>query len=220
MSDPVLFDRVKSIMDQWGLPTSVWYPIALAESNFDPNAMGDNGSSVGLFQLNTAGGQGAGYARDALLDPVLNAEIAARSMAAAFQTVKDTVPPYLWASETARRSGHPGGSIGNPFDALDPRIQNIADLAGQFMAAGGNVLDAAGAPARAAGDQLTAARTLLENVNGIVERLQQFDWVAAVITMAGAGLILIAVIGMLAESKTVQDTARTGAALAVKAAAA
>lgn len=37
---------------QYGLPVSVWYPIAMHESGGDPAAIGDGGTSYGLFQIN------------------------------------------------------------------------------------------------------------------------------------------------------------------------
>lgn len=53
--------------------------VALAESSGDPNATSpnpDGGTNVGLFQLDTPGGVGAGHTEAQLKSPALNAQIA------------------------------------------------------------------------------------------------------------------------------------------------
>lgn len=65
-----------------GVPDYIWQSIMQAESGGNPSAIGDNGTSYGLFQLHQGGGLGDGYAPSQLLDPVVNAEIASQSMAA------------------------------------------------------------------------------------------------------------------------------------------
>ncbi|HEY6022324.1 MAG TPA: transglycosylase SLT domain-containing protein, partial [Candidatus Paceibacterota bacterium] len=59
--DANIYNSVKSVFDQQGVPEYVWFPIMQFESGGNPNAVGDSGVSIGLFQLNTAGGQGTGY---------------------------------------------------------------------------------------------------------------------------------------------------------------
>jgi Lysozyme like domain len=56
--------------------------IASHESGGNPNATSSNpdgGTNVGLFQLDTPGGKGAGYTIDQLKDPVLNTKITIRA---------------------------------------------------------------------------------------------------------------------------------------------
>jgi hypothetical protein len=130
-----LFDQVKSVFDRYGVPAAVWYPIAYAESGFNPDAVGDNGASIGLFQINRVNGQGIGYTADQLRDPVTNAEVAARAIVPAYRALESQVAPSQLAAEVARRSGHPGGSLDNPFPATDPRILRIQQIATQFFAA-------------------------------------------------------------------------------------
>lgn len=45
---------------------------AYFESGFNPNAVGDKGHSIGLFQLNDAGGAGTGMSVESRKDPVIN----------------------------------------------------------------------------------------------------------------------------------------------------
>lgn len=66
-----------------GVRPSALLVTAQFESGFNPgvpsNTRGEY--SVGLFQLNIAGGAGSGYSEAQLLDPYLNSEVAARHMA-------------------------------------------------------------------------------------------------------------------------------------------
>jgi hypothetical protein len=132
--DLATYQKVKQIFDRYGVPEAVWVPIAEMESNLNPNAVGDNGNSIGLFQLNMAGGQGYGYDAEQLKDPVFNASIAAPSIAAAYQAIKDVVPHARLAAETAIRSGHPGGSITNPLttSAGQAAMNRLIQLQSQF----------------------------------------------------------------------------------------
>lgn len=97
--------------------------IVSAESGFDPNAVGDNGRSIGLLQLYVDGGQGSAYRDnpDALKDPKLNLRIGVPPIAVA--TLQATQRGYTgerFIKEVARSSGHPG------FVSLDdPRLQHI-----------------------------------------------------------------------------------------------
>src|SRR5205823_1081411 len=104
------YNVVKNVFDQYGIPEYVWYPIMMAESTGNPNAVGDNGCSIGLFQLNRCGGQGAGYSAYSLRDPATNAQVAAQYIRPAYDAVKSETTPETAAAETAIRSGHPGGS--------------------------------------------------------------------------------------------------------------
>jgi hypothetical protein len=62
---------------QWGLDDpNVLRALIMAESTGDPNAVGDNGNSIGLLQANMAGGRGQGYTADQLRDPDFNLSIA------------------------------------------------------------------------------------------------------------------------------------------------
>src|SRR5437879_9617571 len=50
------------------------------ESSYNPNAVGDRGTSYGLTQLHTPGGIGDGHSPVELLDPVQNLAIAMREI--------------------------------------------------------------------------------------------------------------------------------------------
>lgn len=105
-----VLQQIKSIFDAYGVPVWVWYPILIAESSGDPNAVGDDGCSFGLFQLNQCAGQGMGHSSTDLFDPIKNAQIAAAHIGASWQTVKgSSLTDPQKAYQTAVSSGHPLG---------------------------------------------------------------------------------------------------------------
>lgn len=147
--DPNTYNAVKSVFDPQGVPEYVWYPILQLESGGDPRAVGDNGVSIGLFQLNTAGGQGTGYNKDYLKDPVINAEIASRAIAPAYHAVENQFLPSDMAGQVAIRSGHPGGSISRPLQgqAADRAVRRLDVLSRSFLggqSAASRAIDQAG----------------------------------------------------------------------------
>lgn len=69
--------QVKSIMDRYGIPEYVWYPICIKESGGNPKAWNRAGEdSRGLFQINL--NAHPEYTDLNLFDPQVNTEIAAR----------------------------------------------------------------------------------------------------------------------------------------------
>lgn len=123
--DDVIACIIRSEADRQGCPNYIALGIAMAESGFDQNAVGDAGCSIGLYQLNTCGGQGSDYKDnpDALKDPKLNAQIGIVAITrAAFISTAAGFTGDQWIREVARRSGHPGFV---PLD--DSRLTNIAN---------------------------------------------------------------------------------------------
>ncbi len=83
-------DRWDGMLNRLGakhnVPPLFLKAVMLIESGGDPNAVGDNGHSVGLFQLHDRGyGHGMG---DSRFDPEVNAERAARGLAESWQRAK------------------------------------------------------------------------------------------------------------------------------------
>ena len=58
----------------------VLHAIALTESGGNPNAVGDNGESIGLFQNRMKFGRGGNFTKDQLFDPVFNTDISAKEL--------------------------------------------------------------------------------------------------------------------------------------------
>ena len=202
MANPSWFDTVQRIMDRYGVPASVWYPIVEADSGGNPNAIGDSGNSIGLFQINTAGGQGQAYAnnKNALMDPALNASVAAPAIWSAYTIIKDQYPADQLASETARRSGHPGGSVQDPFNASDARILRIADLAKQYVAASGPSSNATSPVSRALADNgITSASDALGKIGDFITGLQNIDFAAIGVGVVGLIFIILAVVTLKPE---------------------
>lgn len=92
-----------------------WIPlcIAWAETGINPNAIGDNGTSFGLFQLHIDGGQGDAYTTygtspDVMLDPAVNAEIGIPPIASAYRNAACAgLSGFDLLVCVAEHSGHP-----------------------------------------------------------------------------------------------------------------
>lgn len=99
---------IQSVAAQFGVPSQYALDIAQVESGLNPNAIGDNGTSFGLYQLHTPGGQGAGYSQSTLLNPYMNAEIAMPYIAQGYHEAQaQGLTGYSALAYTADHSGHP-----------------------------------------------------------------------------------------------------------------
>lgn len=107
---------VNPIFANDGVPAAIWETIATVESGMNPNAIGDNGTSYGLFQLHEGGQLPADYNNNPspVLDPALNAQIAAPAIAAAYKSTPGSPSTLSYWVAFAAASGHPGGSSSNP----------------------------------------------------------------------------------------------------------
>lgn len=106
--DPTVMNALARAAQDAHVPYNVALAVAMAESGLNPNAIGDNGHSVGLFQLNDQG-EGAGMTVAQRQDPYRNALIALRQFAAvAQQDPSITSDPGRWAA-TAQRPADPTG---------------------------------------------------------------------------------------------------------------
>lgn len=126
MALPNWWDAVKSAMRSQGVPVEVWLPILLAESTGDPTAHNTGTpqvpeDSVGLFQLNRRGGQGAGYTVEQLMNPAINAEVASRYIAEGMRVCQAQGDGSIQC--VAVNSGHPGR-----VPVSDKRVTWIAQL--------------------------------------------------------------------------------------------
>lgn len=121
-NQPVI-NVVDPIARLYGVPTGIWETVVQVESGFNPQAVGDNGTSFGLFQLHQ-GGQLGNLTEQQAFDPATNARTALPSIAAAWRQLKGGNPNTLsfW-QQFASISGHPAQN-GNIYDSA---VQNEAD---------------------------------------------------------------------------------------------
>lgn len=82
------------------------------ESGGNPNAVGDGGSSIGLFQMNMAGGEGSGYTAEQLRDPNVQ--------------FNHMMPKFAAAFKDAKANGLSGGQIASYF------AQHVERCASQY----------------------------------------------------------------------------------------
>jgi hypothetical protein len=66
------YNAIKQMMDREGIPEYVWWPIVLQESGGRINAVGDNGTSFGIFQIH--GNFSEAEKKRLTTDPVYNAQ--------------------------------------------------------------------------------------------------------------------------------------------------
>jgi soluble lytic murein transglycosylase-like protein len=117
-ADPDQWDALLNRMGQkYNVPPMFLKSVMLIESGGRPDAVGDSGHSVGLFQLHDQGyGSGMG---DSRFDPEANADRAARGLAEAWQAGERAG----YTGEHALRAAYnysfnPGGGFAYQGDAL------------------------------------------------------------------------------------------------------
>jgi hypothetical protein len=149
---------------KWGIDPRLALAMARQESGLDPHAVGDQGHSIGLFQLNDQG-MGFGLTPAQRQDPWLNADIALRSLASSRGRYPD---PGQWAAasqkpfdpvgyaakiDAALGIGSSSAASGlQPVGFWDPLNPALDALLGQEKAAGQAAKAAGDAAAKAAGD--------------------------------------------------------------------
>lgn len=126
-------DRWDALLNRLGLkynvPPLLLKAVMLIESGGRPDAIGDNGHSVGLFQLHDQG-YGAGMG-DLRFDPEANADRAARGLAASWHKVRAAG----YTGEYAIRAAYddtfnPGGGFAHQGDALVRTYNRLLEARG------------------------------------------------------------------------------------------
>lgn len=97
------------------------------ESNFDPNAIGDQGHSVGLGQLHDQGA-GAGYTVEQRKDPDLNARVTALYLRSCLDAT-----PSPEAALSAYNQGLGGWRVNGILDSQRPYIADIMGKWAEFQ---------------------------------------------------------------------------------------
>jgi len=120
-----IYNAVAPVAQRYGVPDSIWETVAYQESGFNAKAVGDNGTSFGLFQLHEGGQLPQQYYSDpqAVFDPGLNALLAMPAIARGYQQSGQVQTANLaWWERFGGISGHPGGQPG-----VDPANINEAN---------------------------------------------------------------------------------------------
>lgn len=110
----------------------IFLSVAQVESSFNTNAVGDHGTSFGLFQLHRGGQAPDNVSNQQLLDPNTNARLAVPGIQNGLKAAGPFQNTREWWQRFASTSGHPGGTLtqasaeasmlqaaynGNSFDA-------------------------------------------------------------------------------------------------------
>ncbi|RFT61254.1 invasion protein [Bacillus clarus] len=100
---------IREISEQYGMPE--WIPLSIAdyETKFNRKAVGDKGTSFGLFQLHRGGLAPAQLSEESLMDAKTNATIAVSNMVNAYERgVKKGLKNWELLKYVANKSGWPG----------------------------------------------------------------------------------------------------------------
>ena len=176
-SDPLAFREFSQVFASKGVPSSIWQPIVAAESGGNVNAVGDGGTSYGLLQLHTPGGQGSAWSQYVgelnsvpqsdpanakvlanknlpaqeriLLTPAINAQIGSGPIAQAYhQGVSQGLTGQTLLNYTAAHSGHPY-SAGIPSGGSTAEQKAIDKYAAQGLGTTKNISFYDGTPSPA-----------------------------------------------------------------------
>lgn len=130
-----IYNAVEPVAQRYGVPDPIWETVAYAESGFNPQAIGDNGTSFGLFQLHR-GGQLSNLTEQQAFDVSTNAETAMPAIASAWHSLSGTfdASSASWWQSFAAQSGHPGGAPGETI--TDNEAAHLRSDYGQFASGG------------------------------------------------------------------------------------
>lgn len=128
-------DIVMSVAAQYGVDPALALAVAQTESGLDPNRVGDNGHSVGLFQLHDQG-MGAGMG-DSRYDARTNAERGISSLAATIAAHPEVRDPIVLAVLSQRPALTIGGQ--NIGWTEDPSVIAQTDAYASYAASYGPI---------------------------------------------------------------------------------
>ncbi|MGE7881885.1 invasion protein [Bacillus sp. NPDC094077] len=100
---------ISEIASRYGIPD--WIPLSIAdhETKFNRKAIGDNGTSFGLFQLHRGGLAPAWLSEESLMDSQTNATIAISNMVKSYERgLKKGLKEWDLLKYVANTSGWPG----------------------------------------------------------------------------------------------------------------
>jgi hypothetical protein len=148
---------VRSVMQQYGIPDYIWYPIARAESGLNPFAVNNSPREIskGIFQINVRAHPE--YAQTDLYNPETNAEIAARTFILPAYNYAKTVTTdpkqqalIVYSGLKNPQAGTSGGYI--PSGGIRPKwssdlMNRFTGYFNDFVSGGSGSVSAAAAPA-------------------------------------------------------------------------
>ena len=113
-----IYNAVLPYAQQWSVPDAIWEDVAYTESGFNPRALGDQGTSFGLFQLHIGGQMPRNIDPVSTYDPAVNAEYGMPALGRSWQSLYPSFNPtdIKWWENFAAMSGHPGGPAGSTIN--------------------------------------------------------------------------------------------------------
>lgn len=119
----------------------IMHAIALAESGGNPNAVGDNGQSIGLYQNRMKFGRGGNYSKEQLLDPEFNTKLAAQELVKYYDQAISKGLTGRQATEYVSKYGQrpaPGNekAAGSKYGQIVSGFKNFVQAPGRMKSAG------------------------------------------------------------------------------------
>lgn len=137
---------ITKIADQYGVNPNLAIADASVESNLNPTAVGDNGTSFGLFQLHR-GGELGNLTPQQAFNPVTNASVALAQFAAVQKANPGLTDPGVIAA-LAQRPANPVAYA----QAVDAKMGlTSTNVATELANAGGPTYSTAGTPSSSGG---------------------------------------------------------------------
>ena len=107
-SDPYnVIPTITQVAEQQGVPPALAIATAQQESGLNPYAVGDHGTSFGLYQLHQGGELPQGWTQQQAEDPQANAQVALSHMAQVYQANPDADPGSIAAQAQGRPTSRP-----------------------------------------------------------------------------------------------------------------
>lgn len=201
--DPSVVAAIVQAAREQGVDPVLALATAFQESGLNPNAVGDQGCSIGLFQLNTCGGEGVGLSSAQLHDPLTNARRALSEFAAVQRSNPGLSGGALAAA--AQRPANPSAyaaavnsiyhqlltapnGILHGLESLVP-FSPAAAVAGAGFSQGKQAAGA-GAPSSGGCTSLLDVSCWLNQVLGL---LQRAFWVWVALALVALGILLLVV---------------------------
>jgi len=127
------YTAVEPYAQQYGVPDKLWETVVQMESGNNPSAIGDYGTSFGLFQLHIGGQANAalqqGYSTNDLLNPGINARFGLPAVSDAWNRLKSSFDDSVgWWTNFAAISGHPGSGANTA--SVASQLKSLYDAGG------------------------------------------------------------------------------------------
>lgn len=184
-----IYNAVLPYAQKWSVPDAIWEDVAYTESGFNPRALGDQGTSFGLFQLHIGGQMPSNIDPVSTYDPAINAEFGMPALGRSWQALYPTFNPtdIKWWENFAAMSGHPGGPAGSTIN-----YNESAKLMASYSLFSGNSQNSPADQQQAISGQSSTPQDQLSQISSLWGSLTDKNmWTMVLLVVAGAVVVLV-----------------------------